>query len=149
MICSACGHPVGRPWHYCEEPILPAYAIPPLMELLYDRLRELGFVESSSEPDEWLNEEHSTEVLIEHTASQCRIRYRRVPENTGSHSIDTEMAHARRQPWNSLSRAHSGTSTDFAKWLGQSAQTIETAMMAYSNVARAPGEGPESPMYVA
>lgn len=119
---------------------MPAYNVAEIMQLFYGEMIRLGFEETDSEPDRWLNREAGIQVWIQHSAARCQIRYRRAPEKPDTHAVDTALAWDRSHPWNLLSRAHSGTSQDFARWLGQAVQTIETAARSYSLAARAPGE---------
>lgn len=150
MNCAHCGvtRAVGRhvcytaiiEWIRLERGNMPAYNVAEVMQLFYGELVRLGFEETDSEPDRWLNREAGTQVWIQHSAAQCQIRYRRAPENPGTHAITEALSWDRSHSWNLLSRAHSGTSSDFARWLGQAAQTIETAARSYSVVAVAPGE---------
>lgn len=126
---------------------MPAYDINDVMPVFYQRLEELGFEMSHPPvPDKWQSEQAGMQIWISHAGFASTIKYRRTPASgewetpAQAHAIEAQIKNDRSHGWNSITRAHSGTSQDFARWLGQAVQTIETSARAYGSVAVAPGE---------
>lgn len=119
---------------------MPGFDIPEQMQLFYWTLQENGWINPSSEPDEWTSGDDQFEINIAHTASSTTIRYRKRVHRLDQESTDAYYERRSSIAWNSLSRAHGGTSSDFRSWLGRAYMTIAIWCDSNRAVATAPGE---------
>lgn len=118
---------------------MPQFNVAESMEIFYSALAAGGWTEVSSQPDEWQNEDGQFEILIQHTAGSCTIRYRRTVKRLDGDSNESYYARRKAASWNTLMRAY-GTRREFESWLVRACGTIGIYVQSMSVTAEAPGE---------
>jgi hypothetical protein len=117
------------------------FDVPEAMDLFYHQLAAAGWVNTTSQPDEWRSPDGQYEVLISHASQMCTIRYRQVLKRRKGESSDEYYRRRSVAPSSSNSRVHGQSITEFQGWLARTYQTIMTYCAARESVAAAPGEG--------